>query len=345
MRVSSWKPPEIRELAHVWAGSARGPNRLAVVVIGLLIAVAPAVISSYLTLQLALIGIFAVGAFGMVVLTGHGGQFNLGFAGLMALGAYTAAVLQQHGVGLGVALLAAVFMGIVAGLLLGVFAFWLSAFAMAIVTYGFGIFVEQGVRALPSLTGGLSGTDLPPLSLSTLYYVTWGCAALAALIAWGIMRGWVGRWLRAVRDNAIAAEQLGLPVGRTKLTAYVITSPFAAFTGALYGEALKYISPSAFTLTLSLAFLVIVIVGGVTSLWGGLLGALLWVAVPELTSSVTGLYPILFGALTVAVLLIVPGGAVDLPRAIRRWARQARRIPPDLPSDAETLRSESVAAR
>ncbi|HWK27346.1 MAG TPA: branched-chain amino acid ABC transporter permease [Solirubrobacter sp.] len=305
------------------------PNRrghlIAVAILALAVIFAPAFATSYLMLQIALVGVFAIGAFGLVVLTGHGGQFNLGFAGLMALGAYTAAILQQHGVSLTAALVAAVAIGFVAGALLGVFAYWLSEFAMAVVTFAFGIFVDQAVRAFDGLTGGFSGIVLPRLSLNLVYYTVWTCVAIAALLAWGMIAGWLGRWLRAVRDNAIAAEQLGLPVKRVKFQGYVVTAPFATLTGGLYAQALGYIAPSAFQVVLSLAFLVIIIVGGVTSLWGGLIGATLWVAVPELTVDVPGLYPILFGALTVIVLIVVPGGAMDIPAAIRRRMHRPRR--------------------
>jgi branched-chain amino acid transport system permease protein len=313
------------QLRSLMSSAPGRPHLVALALFALFVIVAPAFATSYLMLQLALIGVFAIGAFGLVVLTGHGGQFNLGFAGLMALGAYTAAVLQEHGVPLGVALVAAVLVGFVAGALLGVFAYWLSEFAMAVVTFAFGIFVDQGVRALDGLTGGFSGIVLPALSLNFVYYTVWACVAVAALLAWLMLNGWLGRWLRAVRDNAIAAEQLGLPVKRVKLQGYVLTAPFATLTGGLYAQALGYIAPSAFNIVLSLAFLVIIIVGGVTSLWGGMIGAALWVAVPELTIDVPGLYPILFGALTVIVLIVVPGGAMDIPAAVARRLTRSRR--------------------
>lgn len=291
---------------------ARTPHTVLVSVVALLVVLAPGFANAHEIFLLSLIGVYTVASLGLIVLTGHGGMLNLGFSGLLAIGAYVGAYLGDGGTPLATALLVTAACGLLAGGAIGVFALWLGDFAIAIVTFGVGIFVAFAARELEHVTGGLSGKAVPSVDPLVLHLYVWGCVALAALAARLLLQSWFGRGLRAVRDDPVAAAMFGLPVRRTRLLAFVVTSPFATVAGALYGQTLGYISTEGFGVFLALGFVVIVILGGITSLWGALIGSALWVLVPEWTSGITGLYFILFGALALTLIRWAPDGVAGL---------------------------------
>lgn len=302
------------EAAHVAAVAL-----LVVLVLG-----APALTNAHNIYLLSLIGVYTVASFGLILLTGHGGLLNLGYSGLLAIGAYIGGHFTNDGSSLLVAVVVSLVAGLFTGLVLGVFALWLGDFAIAIVTFGVGIFVAFAARELEKYTGGLSGMAVLAPGGMQLYQYVWACVTVAALVAWLLLRSWFGRSLRAIRDDSVAAAMFGLPVRRTRLLAFVVTSPFATVGGALYGQTLGYVSPEGFSIFLALGFVVIVILGGVTSLWGALIGSALWVLVPEWTSSVTGLYFILFGALALVLIRWAPNGVAGLVGAL--WRRLLARL-------------------
>lgn len=287
-----------------------------VVLAAVAIIVLPQLTDGYIIFVAALAGAFFVGASALVVLMGHAHQFHLGFAGVMALGAYTSVVSQNEGLPMGLSLLAAMVAGGLIHLLLGYVSRWFGQFAVAIVTFGFGVFVLQGIRHFEDITGGNVGLAAPRVSLPALYWLAWISAALAALVFSFLLRGWVGRSFRALRDGPVPAELFGLPIPRVKVMAFAVTGPFVGLSGALYAHLIGYISPNTFSLTLSLAFVVIIIIGGATYLWGALIGSLLWVVTPELTASVTGLFPIVLGTVAILTLMWAPSGVVGVLTAV-----------------------------
>lgn len=297
---------------------AHAPQGVVLAVLAVLVVLAPTFANGHDIYLLSLIGVYAIASLGLIVLTGHGGLLNLGFSGLLAIGAYVGAYLGNEGTPLGTVLVIAAGCGILTGAVIGIFALWLGDFAIAIVTFGVGIFVAFAARELEHFTGGLSGTAVFSVDPLVLYQYIWACVAIAALAGWLLLRSWFGRGLRAIRDDAVAGAMFGLPVRRTRFLAFVVTSPFATLAGALYGQTLGYVSPEGFSVFMALGFVVIVILGGITSLWGALIGSALWVMVPEWTSGVTGLYYILFGALALVLIRWAPDGAAGLIGTVAR---------------------------
>jgi branched-chain amino acid transport system permease protein len=315
---------------------------------------APSLLSEFQLDVMNRIGVFAIGAVGLNLLTGFTGQVSLGHAFFVGVGAYVAAYFgSRHGWPMLAWLPAAALIGGVIGGVVGPFALRLRGHYLAIVTLGL-LFVGEHVFAnWDSVTGGRAGTSVAaPLKVGSvdfaklevgsevysrnqgLFFLIWGLVALVLLLAHNLVRSRAGRALQAVRDRDIAAEIIGVSLARYKVGAFAVSSLFAATAGALYGVVQQYVNPSEFGgqlgLFLSIQFIAIIIVGGMGTLFGSVLGALVVGAMPRLIESMSSnvdlpfvsgdkggpsgfltvfsLNQMLFGVLIVAFLLFEPRG-------------------------------------
>ena len=239
-------------------------------------------------------GIAAIGAIGLNLLTGYTGQVSLGHAFFIGAGAYFAG---QVGGELGLPLIlwlpAAGLFGAAIGALIGPFALRLRGNYLAIVTLGLVFLGEHLFRNLEGVTGGNSGASvtaevsLGPLDFNQLtvagdeylrnqswFWLIWGLVLIFALLVKNIVRTRPGRALQAVRDRDVAAEVIGVELGRYKVWAFALSSGLAAMGGALYGAYQQFVSPDEFSLFLSIQYIAIIIVGGVGTIFGAVLGAL-----------------------------------------------------------------------
>lgn len=280
--------------------------------------------------------------YGLVVLSlnlliGFGGQVSIGQAGMLAVGAYTAAIIAtRFSVPEPIDLLAAGVAAGIVGLLLGMPARRLRGHYLAIVTLGFGVAVPQVALNMTNLTGGSSGIALPsatlgPFSLATpvsVYYYVLAVVCIIVLAVAGLVRTKSGRAFMAVRDSEQAATAMGVAVGRTKVVVFVLSSFICGLAGDLFARNNGFVGPSSFSFSLSLLFLVAVIVGGLGSIWGSLIGALVVVVVQNETTAFGGLADVLLGGAVVVALVLAPGGLASLPRQVgqaRWWRWGARR--------------------
>ena len=292
-------------------------------------------------------GIAAIGAIGLNLLTGYTGQVSLGHAFFIGAGAYAAAAIGGDlGLPLVLWLPAAAIVGAAAGALIGPFALRLRGNYLAIVTLGLVFLGEHLFRNLDSVTGGNSGTSvtaeakLGPIDFSAVtilgdeyirnqgwFWLIWGLVALAALFTKNIVRTRPGRAIQAIRDRDVAAEIVGVDLGRYKVAAFAASSALAAVAGALYGAYQQYVSPEEWTLFLSIQYIAIIIVGGVGTVFGAVLGALFLGGLPAVienySSSIPGvattanddgfisvfsLNQAIFGLLIVLFLMFEPRG-------------------------------------
>ncbi len=296
-------------------------------------------------------GIAAIGAIGLNLLTGYTGQVSLGHAFFVGAGAYTAA--QLGGVlhlPLPLWLLGAGALGTLIGAAVGPFALRLRGNYLAIVTLGL-LFLGQHVfRNLRGVTGGNSGTSvnasvqLGPLDFAKLdvlgttfsfnqgyFWLIWALVAVVALLAKNLVRTRFGRALQAVRDRDVAAEVIGIRPGRYKVGAFAVSSALAAIAGALYGSFQQFVSPDQWTLFLSIQYIAFIIVGGIGTVFGSILGALFLGGLPGLIErysdvipgvattaggsgiiSVFALNQAIFGLLIVVFLVLEPRGLAAL---------------------------------
>ena len=302
---------------------------LAVIVGGLPLVVR----SGYLLGVLNFIGLNAIAAMGLTLLMGYAGQVSLGQAAFFGLGAYTSGILTAtYGWNPWLAMVAAVVLTGALAFLIGTPIFRLSGLLLAMATLGFGIIVYYVFVNWTSLTGGPSGlTGVPPLALwsfrfdrdSRFFYLVWGCALLLLLFALNLTESRVGRALRAIRGGELAARLTGVDTTRLKLQIFVVGAVYTAIAGSLYAHYLTFINPSPFGFGYSIELLVMVVLGGLTSLWGALLGAgtltvlteVLRTITPQLMSRTQAEYEIvLFGLLLMGFMIFMPNGLAGLGR-------------------------------
>ena len=246
-------------------------------------------VSDYWLSVLNLAGIAAVGASGLNLLTGYCGQLSLGHAAFLGAGAYAGAALDLP---FPLAVAAAVVIGAALGLVLTPFAVRLRTHTLAIATLAL-VFVGQHVfREWTSVTGGNAGRSvrhvpaLPGTPDQGWFWLIWPLVAATLVLVAFVARSRLGREMVAVRSNEEAAAVVGVDVARTKAGAFVLSGALAAAAGALYGAYKGHIGPEDWGLLVSIQYLAMVLIGGIGTLKGPVLGALFVTALPRLVEEV-----------------------------------------------------------
>jgi len=272
------------------------PHRGYVVTYGVLLAVlviAPFVLSSYLVSQLVFVCIYATVGVALMILTGFTGQASLGHAAFLAIGAYTAAYLHQLGLPFPVYFLAAGILSGVVGALVGFPALRLQGIYLVIATISFALIVEEVLARWESVTNGNEGMRVRavqmfgesiPRDSPTFYYICLGLLIVVILGTLNLMRSPTGRAFVAIRDSETAAKSMGVNISLYKVKSFALSAAITGLAGCLFAHKLSFISPEMFTLQLSIEFIMVIIIGGVLSLHGAVLGAIFIVMVdPFLT--------------------------------------------------------------
>lgn len=324
--------------------------RLLLLALGALLALTlPAWAGDQYQLHLAaLIGVYWVLIAGLNLVVGYTGQLSIGHVGLLAIGAYAFAI----GAGkLGwpplAALAASGALGGLCGLALGLPSLRLPGFYFAMATMAFAIIVGEIVLAQVDLTGGGIGLPGPPFaapfdSPAGFYYLVAALALAATLASWNIARRLWGLGLMAIRDNPVAAQAVGVPLLRAKLTVFVFSGVTAGVAGALFASLQSYITPDTFVFELSLFFFVCIIIGGRGSILGPFLGTVVLTALPELVAPLAKLGHFFYGLLLLVVVLVVPEGIGRVFELLReRWRPRPVESPPISPDLARLSRSLS----
>lgn len=248
------------------------------------LAAAPFFLGTYHLYVLGYVGIHVIVALGLNVLVGYTGQVSLGHAGFFAIGAYGTVMLMNHlGFPLLIALPAAALIAAAFGFLLGLPALRLEGPYLAIVTLGFGLAVET-IFLKGAIFGGSTGPSVPafPLRLlpqmgaeQNLYLLIMLCACLALVAVRNLIKTRVGRAFIAIRDSDVAASCAGVNLMYYKTLSFAISAFFTGLAGGLFAFHLGQIDPTTFNLIMSILFLAMVVIGGVSSILGAVLGAVL----------------------------------------------------------------------
>jgi len=290
---------------------------------------------------LALINV--ISATGLNILTGYTGLVSLGQAAFMGVGAYTVAVLEARlGTPFLLNLLAGGFMAAGVGMVVGIPSLRVKGLYLAIATIAASFILHFVFANWTAVTNGVSGMNVPPArvlgtDLDTpfkLYWVIMPLAVLMLLGAANLFRTRIGRAFIAIRDRDISAEVLGIPLLRTKLMSFALSSFYAGVAGGLWAYFFRVVTPESFPLILSIFFLAAIIVGGMGTILGAILGAVFMTLVPELlklgVGLVTPFWPnaavvlspvrtVVFGALIVGFLIFEPQGLAEMWRRTRRF--------------------------
>ena len=289
---------------------------------------------------LVFVGIYSLITIGLSMLMGYAGQISLGHAGFFAIGAYTSGLLTTKG---GFpplfAFLVAIFLTACVAFLIGVPSLKLRGHYLAMATLGFGEIVHIALNASVDLTGGPSGFgEIPRIALGGLlvesalsrYYLVYALVIIALLLSLNIVHSRVGRALRSIHGSELAASAMGVNTARYKVQVFVLSAIYASVAGSLYAHFITFISPGSFDLTFSVLLVTMVVIGGMSSVWGALMGTALLGLLPEVLRGFKDYDILIYGAILLLMMMFMPDGLFGLSQRlfVRRSARsQGRGLP------------------
>jgi branched-chain amino acid transport system permease protein len=307
----------------------RAARRLALAALGAVALGLPLVASGYHLFQFSQVLIYAIALLGLNLLTGYNGQISLGHGAFYAIGAYVTAILEtQFGAPYWLTIAPAGALCFAAGFLFGLPALRLGGLYLALATFALAVATPQllDYKAFDAWTGGVQGLQLakphapfglPLTSDQWLYLLCLACAAALFWAAANLVRGRVGRAIVAIREHPIAAQAMGVNTAFYKTMCFGVSALYAGVAGALGAVLVGFVSPDSFELGLSLSFLVGIVVGGLASIWGVLVGALFIEFVPNYADQLSDLFgdsakalpAAVYGVLLIALMAAAPSGA------------------------------------
>ena len=294
-----------------------------ILVLFIVFMILPVFTSMYQTTVYSLAFLYVMLALGLNIVVGIAGQLVLGYAAFYAVGAYTYALLNQYlGLGFWTCLPIAGFITVIAGLLLAFPVLRLRGDYLAIVTLGFGEIVRLLLINWANFTGGnrgianiprpgLFGLELSPeASTIYIYYLCLFAAIITIIIVARLINSRVGLALQALREDEIASEAMGIDLRKIKLSAFALGSCWAGFAGVLFAARNSYINPTSFTFMDSAMILSMVVLGGMGSIVGVALAALVLTLLPEYLRAFSEYRMLIFGLLMVTMMVFRPQGII-----------------------------------
>lgn len=291
------------------------------------------------------VGIAVIGAIGLNVLTGYTGQISLGQGGFLAVGAYTSGLMVvEMGLPTVVAVAIAIAFTALVGAFFGLPALRLKGLYLAIATLASQFIIIWVVRNWDTVTGGTGALVVPKPEVAGIplnsnfrwYWVILAAAAITTILARNLFRTGIGRAFMAVRDQDIAAEAIGVDLTRYKVLSFAVSSGMVGLAGALTAHWRSIVTWERFTLDVSILYLAMIIVGGLGSILGAILGAAFMITLPDgidrLAHSLQGVAPILdrnlpavqlgvFGLVIVLFLIFEPRGLARIWQRIKDYFR------------------------
>jgi len=295
--------------------------------------------TSYYFYLIDLMGIFAIGALGLGLLIGFAGQISIGHAAFMAIGAFFSGYTTlKLGWPFWVALpCSGLFTGVF-GYALGFPALRLSGQYLAIATLGFGVAIPQVLLKWESVSGGFDGLKPPaPMLFSykisqeeDYYYIVLLCLTFMIWLAYNIVHSRTGRAFIALRDSETAAQAMGVNLAHYKTLAFALSAFYVGIAGSLYAHLVRFIGAGDFHLGMSVNYLTMIVIGGLTSIPGFVAGAAFITALPHMINAASRSFPasmkgiaqnlpqVLTGLILILVVLYLPRGIVQLWSMVKR---------------------------
>jgi branched-chain amino acid transport system permease protein len=313
----------------------------ALTALGLLL---PRVLNPYQFQILMLCGINVMLAVSLNLVNGFTGQFSIGHAGFMAVGAYASAMFSLYvgqgwahqlaalgvpaGVAHGASLLVALLLGggasALAGYLVGLPSLRLRGDYLAIVTLGFGEIIRVIITNVNAVGGARGLPDIPPWT--TFFWVGVGVVAVVGLSV-NLANSTHGRALFAIRDDEVAAEALGVDTTRYKVLAFVIGAFFAGVAGGLFAHYLTYLNPNSFTFIKSIEIIAMVVLGGLGSVTGSVLAAIILTLLPEVLRPIKEFRMVIYALMLIVLMITRPQGLFGSRELSLDWLRRRRPAP------------------
>ena len=297
-----------------------------------LLLILPQVLGLFLSEVLTIVGLYVLLGLGLNIVVGYAGLLDLGYVAFFAIGSYTMAVLTSPELGFfqlsfWAALPFTIIMGILFGVLLGIPVLKMRGDYLAIATLGFGEIIRilvlsdflrpwlggaQGVGRIPKASIGVMEFATP----QQIYYLILAGCLLVGFISWRLRDSRLGRAWMAVREDEDVAQAMGINLVSTKLLAFATGAGFSALSGAIFASKLGSVYPHSFNVMISINIICIIIVGGMGSIPGVIVGSIALVGLPELLREFAEYRLLVYGAALVAMMLLRPEGL--WPEAVRR---------------------------
>jgi branched-chain amino acid transport system permease protein len=270
------------------------------------------------------VGIYSIITIALCLVMGYAGQISLGHASFFGLGAYVSGVITtRYGLNPWLCLLIGMAVSAAIALIIGAPSLKLRGHYLAMATLAFCIIVTVIFNESIAFTGGPDGLAFIPgiaimgYPLNTVakyYYLVWGVVLVVLLISLNLMRSRVGRALRSIHGSELAASAMGVNVSKYKICVFVFSAALTSVAGSLYAHYLNFINPSSFDLFVSIKLLIMIILGGMHSLWGAVVGAALVTFLSyEWLHYFEDAEIMIYGIIILTIIIFLPGGLVSIP--------------------------------
>ena len=280
--------------------------------------VLPLFLGKYSIFLLSMLAVYALVSIGLNLLMGFTGQIAAGHAGFLALGAYFTAILGtkvEWMPCLVVLLLAGIFSGII-GFLLGIPILRLKGFYIAMATLAFGVVVSEIILQWSSLTNGDNGLDVPVATISGFafdsdykrFYLIVSVTIFLTYLAKNLVNGYIGRAFIALRESDIAAQTIGIDMAKYKTIAFAVSAFYTGVAGGLFAYLITFLSPDAFTTELSIDFIAMIVIGGMGSILGSIIGAVILTGMQQILAGLLDLQILIFGISLIVFMIFMPKG-------------------------------------
>jgi len=279
------------------------------------------------------VGIYSIITIGLCLLMGYAGQISLGHAAFFGLGAYVSGVITtKYGLNPWLCLLMGMGVSGTIAFLVGSPSLKLRGHYLAMATLGFCIIVTIIFNENVDITGGPDGLAfIPGISImgypintvAKYYYLVWFTVFVTLLLSLNVIGSRVGRAMRSIHGSELAANTMGVNVAKYKITVFVYSGAVASLAGSLYAHYLNFINPSSFDLFVSIKLLIMIILGGMHSVWGAVIGAALVTFLSyEWLHYFEEAEVMVYGAIIMVIIIFLPDGLVSIPAKARRlWTR------------------------
>jgi branched-chain amino acid transport system permease protein len=290
------------------------------------------VLSHYMDVMV-FVGIYSIMTIGLCLLMGYAGQISLGHASFFGLGAYISGVITtKYGINPWLCILMGMAVSSVVAVVIGAPSLKLRGHYLAMATLAFCIIITIVFNENVELTGGPDGLAFIPGmsvmgypldSIAKYYYLVWSVVLVSLLFSLNIIRSRVGRAMRSIHGSELAAGAMGVNISKYKIYVFVVSAVMASVAGSLYAHYLNFLSPASFDLFVSIKLLIMIILGGMHSIWGAIVGAALisflnyeWLHYFEEAEGM------IYGLIILLIMIFLPGGLVSIPGKVRNlWAR------------------------
>ncbi|WP_226036651.1 branched-chain amino acid ABC transporter permease [Aquibacillus saliphilus] len=309
---------------------SKQPVRWITVIIVLMIFLLPTYMDNPYYLRLIqMIAIFSLLGLGLNFLFGYTGQISLGHAAFYAMGAYVSVILETIvGMHFLLAWIVTILFTIVVAVIVSLPILKLKGHYLAMATIAFGLIIETFLVQWRSLTGGHDGTFIMPETIlgpwlaENIYYLIVGSVIISFMLLRNLTRSSIGRVHMALRDDEDAAEALGVNVLKHKVFAFALSAALAAIAGIWYAHYSMVITPEVFGVHTSIQILMLIVIGGLASNLGSILGAAFLILVPELLQEFQDATVFIYGLIVLAVLIFFPKGLAGIVQLVIRFFKK-----------------------